>query len=163
MVKAPTPSREVVTSKQGIQPVKAYTEPTRGPFSLLRRTFLPNWIDQGTLVEVDKMLIRSLLEAAASTVRLDEDWYLNLYPDVVDAIKNGLFENAKHHYVKFGYFEDRFPYPILVDETFYKTANKDIADSIRNGTMKSCQWHFDHYGFKEGRLPYEGWRLTNYG
>ena len=70
-----------------------------------------------------------------------------------------MFESTQHHYVEFGYFENRLPFRIEVDEKFYLRTNPDIASAVNDGSIPLAQVHFEHSGYKEGRLPREGWSL----
>jgi hypothetical protein len=94
-------------------------------------------------------MIRSLL----SVVNVDEKWYLTQYPDVAEAIAQGIIPSAKDHFVVNGYFEGRLPALIAVDERFYLTKYPDVAESVRKGTEKSGQGHFLEGGYREGRMP----------
>lgn len=85
--------------------------------------------------------------------------YREKYPDVEEGIRDGQFGSGKHHYVEFGYFEDRFPRHIEVDDGFYQTEYRDVAEHLVAGRLASSQEHFEFYGFKEGRLPRRDWRL----
>ena len=100
-------------------------------------------------------LIRTLLEA----VEIDEAWYLNVYPDVADAVKTGDLKSARAHYMLAGYFENRLPRPVVVDEAWYLAEYPDVAEAIRTGMVASASAHFEGYGFVEGRLPRSGWSL----
>ena len=134
-----------------------------GAFTALRKTFLPNWLDEEEMMLVNSKLLTGLLQLIASQIYVDKDWYLNKYSDVQDAIDAKRFRNAKHHYTKFGYFEDRLPHAIIVDQNYYQEHNRDIATGLLEGSIRSCQWHFEQYGFKVGRIPYKGWALVNNG
>lgn len=104
-------------------------------------------------------LFKVILRAAASTIRLDEAWYLSRYKDVATAVRAGDWKNGKQHYIHQGYLENRLPYNILVDEKFYLNRNPDVAASVAKGKWHSAQQHFESSGFEEGRLPYEGFSL----
>ena len=104
-------------------------------------------------------LIRDLLRLALEHVPVDEQYYLNSYPDVGTAVENGSFSSPRHHYITFGYFEDRLPFRIVVDDDFYFRTNPDIKAEVDAGGVPSAQYHFERYGFKEGRLPRENWSL----
>ena len=96
-------------------------------------------------------LIRQLLASAP----FDEAWYKKTYPDVNQAIADGLAKTAKGHYLVNGYFEGRLPGPIKVDEVFYTSTYPDVAEGIEFGEVDSAQEHFERHGFREGRLPYD--------
>jgi hypothetical protein len=101
----------------------------------------------GDFMEVIKLMLRA--------VDVNEHWYLNQYPDVAVAIKEGVYKSAKHHFVEEGYFEGRVPYEFGVDENWYKTQYPDIAASLQSGSLRSPKEHFLSHGYKEGRLPAE--------
>lgn len=99
--------------------------------------------------------------AAALAYRsgFDESFYLSKYPDVRAAVSNGTIASGADHYTLTGYFENRFPYKIIVDEGYYLDTNPDVADAVRSGTVKSAQSHFDSSGFMEGRSPHKDFSL----
>jgi hypothetical protein len=100
-----------------------------------------------------------LLSAAVETIRVDQEWYLQTYPDVSEAVKAGAFQDASDHYVRFGYHENRLPRKIMVDEDYYLSKNPDVVEAIGRGAFESGQGHFDRAGYAEGRLPYSGFQL----
>jgi len=110
-------------------------------------------------ISIPMGLFRDLLRHALEHVRVDERYYLRAYPDVSDALERGAFASPRHHYIEFGYFEDRFPFRIEVDEDFYFRTNPDIKASVDAGFIPSAQVHFERHGYKEGRLPRAGWSL----
>ena len=128
-------------------------------FGTLRREQGLFWPMRSSTVSVRTELFRDLLRFALAPGRLDENYYLNAYPDVADAMTRGLFVDARHHYVEFGYFEDRLPFWIEVDETFYLRMYPDIEATVSAGTIPSPQVRSERYGFREGRTPREGWSL----
>jgi hypothetical protein len=87
-------------------------------------------------------------------IDVDERWYLQRYPDIADAIKQGIVESARQHFVSDGYFEGRQPFDIRVNERWYLTQNAGVADFVRQGKLASGQQHFDENGYTEGRLPF---------
>jgi hypothetical protein len=87
-------------------------------------------------------------------VPVDEAWYLERYPDIAEAIEQGVVASPKAHFVNDGYFEGRLPFPIHVDEQFYLAQNPGVADYVEEGKLESGQQHFDENGYKEGRLPF---------
>ena len=78
-----------------------------------------------------------------------------LFPDVGEAIKDGQFKSAKHHFVGNGYFEGRRPQAFEVDEEWYLVTYPDVADGVEAGHITSAQEHFVSNGYAEGRLPSE--------
>jgi len=87
-------------------------------------------------------------------IEVDENWYLERYPDIADAIEKGIVASAQEHFVNDGYFEGRRPFPIRVNERWYLMNNTGVADYVRQGRLESGQQHFDENGYDEGRLPF---------
>ncbi|MCC3246485.1 hypothetical protein LG047_14360 [Methylocystis sp. WRRC1] len=112
----------------------------------------PEYIVPGYLFEI-------LLNAAVSSIRVDEDWYLARYEDVGRAIEAGFVNSAAEHYRLYGYKENRQPRPIKVDEDFYRQQYPDIVAAIEDNIFESGQQHFERSGFAEGRLPYPNFSL----
>ena len=138
--------------------------PTSRSFSFLKNCYDIRWPVNGdarknTRILLDMELVTALLRALADGISVDDAWYRKRYPDVEDGIRKGEFKSAKHHYVEFGYFEDRVPQYFKVDDEFYRNTYPDIAEHIETGRLLSNQEHFELYGFKEGRLPWSEWRL----
>ena len=94
-------------------------------------------------------LIRTLLQG----IEVDEAWYLRQYPDVAEAIRNGIVKSAKDHFLNDGYFEGRLPFEIRVDEAWYLEQNPGVAEYIARGELDSAQQHFNDNGYREGRKP----------
>lgn len=42
----------------------------------------------------------------------DADWYAKTYPDVAQAVADGVFDSAHAHFIDHGYFEGRLPRPL---------------------------------------------------
>jgi hypothetical protein len=129
------------------------------PFSVIRKTNEIPWPLPGDRVTVPAGLLLELIKSAVARIDVDEQWYTARYPDILSAIEAGKFPSARHHYVEFGFFEDRFPRQIKVDVDFYLAQYPDVAGGVEGGAIESAQWHFERYGFREGRLPCAGWRL----
>jgi hypothetical protein len=111
------------------------------------------------LIEMPESRLRSLLKVVLNFVDVDEAWYLKTNPDVANAVKTGDLASARSHYIIAGFYEDRWPYQIVVDETWYQSEYPDVKTAIGRGSVESCQDHFNRYGFIEGRLPSMGWSL----
>jgi hypothetical protein len=106
-----------------------------------------DWPGHKNFVKVIQLLL--------SALEVNEDWYLNQYPDVAQAISEGKVKSARQHFVDNGYFEGRLPFEITVDERWYQREYPDVAESIKKGGELSAQTHFLRDGYKEGRLPFE--------
>jgi hypothetical protein len=111
------------------------------------------------LIEIPETRLRSLLKVVLSFVDIDESWYLQTNPDVAHEVTNGRLASARAHYIDAGFYENRWPYKIIVDESWYQTEYPDVKTAITRGSVESCQDHFNRYGFLEGRLPSMGWSL----
>lgn len=111
-------------------------------------------------VVVSKLLLLRLLSAA---VRLkadfDETFYITKYPDIRQALHDGVIVDPAEHYYETGYFENRQPKDFTIDEKFYLRENPDVSEAMRQGAVTSPQVHFDTVGFREGRQPYSGFSL----
>lgn len=128
-------------------------------FSAMKLENSLDWPVSSDKMSIETGLFRTLLRLALEHVRVDERYYLRTYPDVGEAVEEGLFRSPRHHYIEFGYFEDRLPFRIEVDEEFYFRAYPDIKASVSAGFIPSAQVHFERNGYKEGRLPREAWSL----
>jgi hypothetical protein len=95
-----------------------------------------------------------LIRRAIIDVPVNEPWYLERYPDIAEAIVQGIVLSSKSHFINDGYFEGRLPFPIQVDERYYLTQNPGVAEHVRKGDLASGQQHFDENGYQEGRLPF---------
>ena len=125
------------------------------PFTFLQQKYqitAANDRDSVNLAYQDFLEIARLFLRA---VPIDEEWYLDEYPDVAEAIKAGQFKSPKHHFVENGYLEGRRPRPFEVDEAWYLAANPDVADGVRAGHIASALEHFATDGYVEGRLASE--------
>lgn len=149
----------VTINKSEPRPTIIPTLPRLLNFGSIKRQQKLVWpLPEGT-VQLSVDLLKTLLRLALEQVTVDEQHYLQSNPDIVEAVSSGLFASARHHYIEFGFFEDRLPHMVEVDEDFYYKTNPDIATSVRAGVISSAQDHFEKYGYKEGRLPRENWSL----
>ncbi|MDE8346536.1 MAG: hypothetical protein POH28_10245 [Acidocella sp.] len=117
-------------------------------------------ISEERYVELSEAKFMGVLRLALTHVFVDEDWYLDTYPDVADAVLKGSFNYAKDHYIEAGYTEGRLPHHVEVDEAWYINEYPDVAAAIRPGAIFSAQKHFEDYGYREGRLPCANWSLV---
>ena len=108
---------------------------------------------------VEQHFFYNLMEQYVGRIYVDEDWYLETYPDIRDAISAGAQVGAAEHFRRFGYYEHRMPYKIMVDETWYIEAYPDVKSGIDIGHFPTAQAHFELLGYKEGRFPYANFAL----
>jgi hypothetical protein len=110
---------------------------------------------------VEQHFFFDVMERILTDIHFDEDWYLAKHPDVRDAIKRGVVKSARHHYLRFGFYEDRIPYAIEVSEKWYIEAYPDVKEAIEKGIYKSGQAHFELAGYREGRMPHANFELRS--
>jgi hypothetical protein len=99
--------------------------------------------------------LQNVIRALLIGIEVDETWYLQRNPDIAEAMKAGIVESARRHFINDGYFEGRRPFPIVVDEAWYLAQYPEVADAVRAGVLESAQQHFDDHGYEEGRLPWQ--------
>ena len=124
------------------------------PFEVLKALLTISNVKGELMVTCSYENLVQMLRQLIIGVEVDEKWYLDRYPDIADAIKQGLVQSARLHFVNDGYFEGRMPFPIHVDERYYLAQNSGVADYVRKGMLESGQQHFDENGYQEGRLPF---------
>jgi hypothetical protein len=115
--------------------------------------------ENNTHFRVERNFLISLIAKRLTNIKFDESWYLTKYPDVKEAVKRGLFQSGREHYVLSGYYEHRMPIAIMVNEKWYLEAYPDVAEAMKAGVYKTGQAHFDLAGFREGRMPYANFGL----
>ncbi|WP_428929935.1 hypothetical protein [Marinibacterium sp. SX1] len=109
---------------------------------------------EGRIEGAQVQLPRDLLGDLFMTVfgqAVDEDWYLERYPDVADAVARGVLGSGAEHYVQAGIYEGRMPYRVALDNAEYLDSHPDVLASIREGAFRSALDHFVQVGFGEGR------------
>jgi hypothetical protein len=124
------------------------------PFEVLKTYLTLTNVKGELMVSCSYDNLIQMLRQVIIGVEVDERWYLERYPDIAEAIQQGLVESARLHFVNDGYFEGRLPFPIRVDERYYLQQNPGIANYVRDGMLESGQQHFDENGYVEGRLPF---------
>jgi hypothetical protein len=125
------------------------------PFDVIRRSVEITSVKGELRVNVSYDSFIDILRLIISGIDLDEEWYLQEYPDIAEAVKSGRIASGKQHFVDDGYFEGRLPFPIQVDERWYLEQNPDVAENVRKGVLSSGQQHFAEDGYREGRLPHK--------
>lgn len=124
------------------------------PFELLKSYLTISNVKGELMVSCSYENLIQMMRQIIIGVEVDEPWYLERYPDIAEAIAQGLVQSPRLHFVNDGYFEGRLPFPILVDERYYLAQNTEVADYVRKGMLESGQQHFDENGYAEGRLPF---------
>jgi hypothetical protein len=118
---------------------------------------------QGDQLCVDRDYFNACHRPLVAAILFDEDFYLDTYPDVAEALKAGGVGSAHEHYVTRGYYENRLPYAIGVDEDWYLEAYRDVHEAVQDGQFDSGQSHFERAGFAEGRLAFAHFSLRTAG
>jgi len=129
------------------------------PYTVLKANFLRlEGSEAAEGADVSHRLSEETLMAIArqflQSVAIDEAWYLTTYTDVADAIAEGVFRSARHHFMESGYFEGRLPGELTVDEAWYAQCYPDVADGVEEGYFSSLAQHFHEHGYREGRRPF---------
>ncbi|MBR0681726.1 hypothetical protein GXW74_14625 [Roseomonas eburnea] len=104
-------------------------------------------------VTVPLSLFRFLLQIAVANGDFNEAGYLAANPDVATAVKSGAIENARLHYIGFGYFEGRQGGTPDVDERWYLRSYPDVEAAVKAGKLASGREHFSMIGAAEWRSP----------
>jgi hypothetical protein len=110
-------------------------------------------------VQVEAHFLISCMLPVVQQIKVDDDWYIQAYPDVQQAIQKGIVLDARYHYYHFGFYEHRMPYRIIVDEPWYQAQYSDVRAAIVSRHFVSAQEHYELEGFREGRVPYPNFRL----
>lgn len=101
-------------------------------------------------VTINKSVMRDLLKMGLAG-RFDEEWYLDRYNDVAEAVRKGAMSSGLDHYTSSGVYEGRVPYPFPIDEEDYLARHRDVARSLSQGLYGTATEHFYAVGFIEGR------------
>ncbi len=115
----------------------------------------------GDEVVITRDFFMSLLMPFLEKVKFDANFYRAKYPDLAEAEARGVITDLHEHYLRFGYFENRLPSPVVVDGAYYARQYPDVAVAILENRAPSAQAHFEQVGFREGRLPRPGWTFAD--
>jgi len=125
------------------------------PFDLIRRSVEISTVRGELRVSLSYDDFIKIIRLMISGIKVDEEWYLQEYGDIAQAIRDEQLMSAKQHFLDDGYFEGRRPFPMPVDERWYLEQYPDVAESVRKGIVGSVEQHFAEDGYREGRLPHE--------
>ncbi|MBR0650219.1 hypothetical protein GXW78_11140 [Roseomonas terrae] len=104
-------------------------------------------------VTIPTGLFRFLLQIAVANGDFNEAGYLAANPDVAQALRNGTIDNARMHYIGFGYFEGRQGGTPDVEERWYLHSYPDVDEAVKKGKLNSAREHFSMVGAAEWRSP----------
>lgn len=107
--------------------------------------------ERSTEVSIPTELFKLLLQVAIANSDFNEKGYLKINPDVADAVKSRAIQDARLHYVGFGFFEGRGGATPEVDEAWYLRMYADVADGVGSGQIELATEHFRVVGAAEGR------------
>jgi hypothetical protein len=120
---------------------------------LLNICNIQGWQEGHKTLTCDRDGFVTILTEMLKAAPFDEEWYLERYPDVAQAVENGEFVSAREHYVRFGYFEGRLPGLNGFDFRAYCALYPDLADILfEPGSDGKAKAHFIEYGYREGRF-----------
>lgn len=163
--KKPTKTTQKRSSTKEKGSVKKTTKATKKKpvkiddnFNQIKRKFeLVGWEEQKDYVLLSRRSLKTLFKVYARYLaeNMDETWYLNTYPDVEKNMKDVGLNSAKDHFIEYGFFENRIPYPISIDYKQYLEKNPDLKTSMGNLKGKdleaAAKEHFIEHGYREGR------------
>jgi hypothetical protein len=81
----------------------------------------------------------------------DEDFYLGRNQGVREAVERGAFKSGFEHYVMFGYFERRDPFPL--DKAWYGRQYPLAAIEVGQGDFADFHHHYIAVGRERGYAP----------
>jgi len=123
------------------------------PYSQLRQRLTISSESDVLLVAAKLDDLEEFVRSMLFAIPFDEDWYRKAYPDIDQAITQGLLGSGREHFVRDGYFEGRRPFAMNVDEQWYLSHYDDIASAVAARIFPSANEHFASHGYEEGRLP----------
>jgi Phytanoyl-CoA dioxygenase (PhyH) len=93
-------------------------------------------------------------EIAKCDLEFDEGWYVEMYPDVGKAVKDGVVRSALAHYVDFGRDEGRLPTPFAPE--WYARTYSGAVDEAGSADRSALYQHYLDVGRFRGYRPHEG-------
>jgi hypothetical protein len=123
------------------------------PFSKLKKAIRVVSSDGQLKADMTYEELMYLIKQMLAGIAVDDAFYRESYPDVAEAIDAGVYRDAKHHFIDYGYFEGRRPFQPEVDEEWYVGKYEDVRQGIADGSITSGTAHFLEHGYDEGREP----------
>ena len=109
--------------------------------------------DHASKIPLPKEMFKLLMQVALANSDFNEAGYLRENPDVADAVRSGSIDDARMHYIGYGYFEGRVGGTPAVDERWYLNTYSDVAQAVKLGKVASASEHYNVIGSSEGRSP----------
>jgi hypothetical protein len=120
---------------------------------LLNICNIRGWAEGHKTLTLDRDGLVTILTEMLRAAPFDEQWYLEQYPDVAEALENGEISSAREHYILFGYFEGRLPGLNGFDSEVYCRLYPDLGHILLEpGSDGKARAHFVDYGYREGRF-----------
>lgn len=104
-------------------------------------------------VKIPKELLTFLLQVAVASSDFNEAGYVRENPDIAAAVRSGSVEDARAHYIGYGFLEGRLGATPNVDERWYMQTYPDVAQAVKQGKVASAGEHYNVMGAAEGRSP----------
>lgn len=98
--------------------------------------------------DCNEVFFRFTVSGSVSHLLFNEAFYRAVYPDVDQAVRDGIFASGYSHYLSFGVHEGRNGY---FDEQFYLARHSDVAAAVQTGLLASGEAHYLAFGRFEGR------------
>ena len=89
------------------------------PFDILKSYMTLQTVNGELMVSCTYEAFVEMLRRMIAGIRVDAAWYRSRYPDIAEAIDQGIVGSPQKHFVDDGYFEGRMPFEIKVDERYY--------------------------------------------
>src|ERR1017187_9861385 len=93
-----------------------------------------------------------IAEFADRDFEFDEAWYLQAYPDVAEAVRDGVVPSGLTHYVKYGRDEGRLP--SAFDPKWYAKVYPVAAQEVGSTDARALRHHYINIGRFRGYRPY---------
>ncbi len=81
-----------------------------------------------------------------------ESEYISMYPDIADAVRDGVWSSGAAHYIVHGRAEGRQTYRF--DEAFYLRSYPLARREVDDGLAVSPREHYEKFGCNRGYLPH---------
>ena len=109
--------------------------------------------DTARSVKIPKELFTLLLQVAVASSDFNEAGYLRENPDIAAGMRTGSVDDARAHYIGYGFLEGRLGATPNVDERWYMQTYADVALAVKQGKVASAREHYNVMGAAEGRSP----------
>lgn len=93
-------------------------------------------------------------EVDGQEVEFDEVWYLDRYPDVAQAVRNGVIPSGRHHYINFGRDEGRLPCAYAFDPEWYAATYPLAIAETEDASPSALRQHYLNVGRFRGYLAH---------